>query len=242
MKAKIIVSWLLIFALVMPALILATTGTAYAFAGIELNDKVFNMFKALLAIFFLTKITSGDEVDQSYSSNSSDQSSFEKENIIEEENQSESKLVEENNRTQRETTDWTTEEIKSLSYDERRMLELLNEERKERGLKPLQINFGLVKVARAKSEDMIKESYFSHFSPNYGSPFDMMKKLDIQYYLAGENIAGADKVEWAHRELMKSKSHRDNILHPEYTHVGIGIIDGGAYGKIYSQEFADLEY
>ena len=88
---------------------------------------------------------------------------------------------------------------------------------------------------------MIRNDYFSHQSPTYGSPFNMFKTLGINYYLAGENIAGAAEVELAHQELMSSKKHKENILDPNFTHLGIGIIAGGPYGKMYAQEFADLK-
>jgi uncharacterized protein YkwD len=64
-----------------------------------------------------------------------------------------------------------------------------------------------------------------------------MKSYGISYKYAGENIAGAPTVEKAHSSLMNSPGHRRNILNPNYTHVGIGIIDGGPYGKMFTQLF-----
>ena len=40
---------------------------------------------------------------------------------------------------------------------------------------------------------MIEKGYFDHTSPTYGSPFDMMKKFNISYNTAGENIAIGQK-------------------------------------------------
>ncbi|MTI84265.1 MAG: hypothetical protein FH756_10240 [Firmicutes bacterium] len=59
----------------------------------------------------------------------------------------------------------------------------------------------------------------------------------MNYTYAGENIAGASTVEIAHNALMKSQGHRENILRKEFTHVGIGIVKGGPYGMMFSQEF-----
>ena len=95
----------------------------------------------------------------------------------------------------------------------------------------------LVKVARLKAQDMINKGYFSHTSPTYGSPFDMMKKYGVQYRYAGENLAGAPTVQSAHNNLMNSSGHRANILNASYTKVGIGVVSGGPYGKMFVQMF-----
>lgn len=117
------------------------------------------------------------------------------------------------------------------------MVKLVNEERAKVGLAPLVIDSRLVELARKKSADMIKNGYFSHISPTYGSPFDMMKAAGISYRMAGENIAGAPSVDRAHVALMNSPGHRANILNPNFTHIGIGIVDGGPYGKMFTQMF-----
>ena len=117
------------------------------------------------------------------------------------------------------------------------MLDLVNAERTKLGLKPLQIDLELVKLARLKSQDMINLNYFSHQSPTYGSPFELMIAAVISYRLAGENLAGAPTVERAHTGLMNSPGHRANILNPSYTHIGIGAISGGRYGMMFTQLF-----
>ena len=124
-----------------------------------------------------------------------------------------------------------------LSADEMQMWQLVNEERQKAGLQALQIHEGLIGLARLKSEDMINLGYFSHQSPTYGSPFEMITGAGITYYTAGENIAGAPTVDRAHQALMNSPGHRANILNASFTHVGIGIVDGGPYGKMYTQMF-----
>ncbi|MCF6411145.1 CAP domain-containing protein [Pseudalkalibacillus salsuginis] len=124
-----------------------------------------------------------------------------------------------------------------LTADEQKMVDLVNQERQKAGLAPLEVDPALTKMARAKSKDMIDNNYFSHNSPTYGSPFDMMKQFGITYNTAGENIAGNSSVEGAHTSLMNSDGHRKNILGSQYTKVGIGIVDGGQYGKMFSQEF-----
>ena len=127
-----------------------------------------------------------------------------------------------------------------LTSEELQMFDLLNEERVKMGLNELKIHEGLVKLARLKSKDMIDRGYFAHQSPTYGSPFDMMRDGGISFSYAGENLAGASAVSRAHASLMNSPGHRANILNADYTHVGIGIVDGGPYGKMFTQLFIGI--
>ena len=121
--------------------------------------------------------------------------------------------------------------------EEQTMLNLINKERTAKGLQPLSYDAALSKVARDKAKDMIDNNYFSHQSPTYGSPFDQMKSNGISYRYAGENLAGAPDVNTAHTNLMNSDGHRKNILNSNYTKVGIGVLNGGPYGKMYVQEY-----
>lgn len=128
-------------------------------------------------------------------------------------------------------------DVQGLNADEQRMLDLVNAARAEAGLKPLQADMALVKLARLKAQDMINNNYFDHTSPTYGSPFDMMKAAGITYRYAGENLAGAPTVDTAHTNLMNSPGHRANILNANFTKVGIGVVNGGPYGKMFVQMF-----
>lgn len=137
--------------------------------------------------------------------------------------------------------DTSSTKVKGLTADEQKMLDLVNSERKKAGLAPLKVDMRLVEISRMKSKDMIDKNYFSHTSPTYGSPFDMLKKSGISYSYAGENLAGSNDVERAHVNLMNSPGHRRNILNSNYTHVGIGIVKGGPYGKMYTQTFIGIK-
>ena len=117
------------------------------------------------------------------------------------------------------------------------MLDLVNAARIKAGLTPLQADMTLVKLARLKGQDMINNNYFGHTSPTYGSPFDMMKAAGVTYRYAGENLAGASTVDIAHTNLMNSPGHRANILNANFTKVGIGVVNGGPYGKMLVQMF-----
>ncbi len=127
--------------------------------------------------------------------------------------------------------------ISGLTQAEQQMLNLVNLERTSRGLRPLQADLELTRIARLKSQDMINLNYFAHQSPTYGSPFDMMRAFGITYRYAGENLAGAPTVERAHTGLMNSSGHRANILSQNFTHIGIGVVSGGRYGMMFTQMF-----
>ncbi len=78
----------------------------------------------------------------------------------------------------------------SLSADEKEVFDLINQKRVAAGLPALAINDELQNVARIKAQDMVNNGYFSHTSPTYGTPFEMIKNFGIAYKAAGENIAG----------------------------------------------------
>jgi len=125
----------------------------------------------------------------------------------------------------------------NLTSLEKEMLTLVNKERSKNNLSALIADPKLTKVARIKSQDMIDNDYFSHYSPTYGSPTDMMKKYGIKYVYAGENIAANTTVQRAHNSLMGSTGHRKNILNSNFTHIGIGIKKGGPSRYIFTQMF-----
>ena len=123
----------------------------------------------------------------------------------------------------------------TASSYEKEVIRLVNEIRAKNSLGTLKEDWELSRVARYKSEDMKNNNYFSHTSPTYGSPFDMMKKFGISYRSAAENIAKGQKTP---REVvnawMNSSGHRANILNKNYTHIGVGYVKSG---NIWTQMF-----
>ncbi|MBL7741358.1 MAG: CvpA family protein [Chitinophagaceae bacterium] len=122
---------------------------------------------------------------------------------------------------------------------EARMLEMINEERAKEGLKPLKADREMTLVARVHSKDMFSRGYFSHDNPDGKDPFDRMRAARVKFKTAGENLALAQTLELAHTNLMNSPGHRANIMNPDFGRAGIGILDGGFYGLMISQEFRD---
>ena len=120
---------------------------------------------------------------------------------------------------------------------EARMLELVNAERIKHGLNPLKADPEMRVVARLHSVDMFARGYFSHNTPEGKDPFDRMRARKVRFLTAGENLALARNVVMAHEGLMNSPGHRANILQPRFGRVGIGILDGGIYGIMVTQNF-----
>ncbi|WP_031516427.1 CAP domain-containing protein [Desulfofalx alkaliphila] len=113
---------------------------------------------------------------------------------------------------------------------QKRVVELVNRERANNGLSPLVAKSDLNRVAQVKAEDMAGNRYFSHTSPTYGSPFDMMRQFGINYTRAGENIAmGYRTPESVMEGWMNSPGHRANILNPHFTEIGVGFAGNGNY-------------
>lgn len=130
-----------------------------------------------------------------------------------------------------------TQTTSGMNADEQEVFNLINQQRKNNGLTALKIDNELQRVARIKAEDMVSNNYFSHQSPTYGSPFDMMKSFGISYKTAGENIAANSSNSGAVTAWMNSSGHRVNILNSSFNYTGIGVVSSAKYGKMYVQQF-----
>ena len=113
---------------------------------------------------------------------------------------------------------------------EAEVIRLVNEIRQQNGLQSLTANWELSRVARYKSQDMRDNGYFSHTSPTYGSPFQMIKDFGLSYRTAGENIAwGYPSPQVVVNGWMNSSGHRANILNASYRQIGVGYVAQGNY-------------
>lgn len=118
----------------------------------------------------------------------------------------------------------------SVTAYEAEVVRLVNEIRQQNGLRPLTANWELSRVARYKSQDMVDNRYFSHTSPTYGTPFQMIKAFGLSYKTAGENIAyGYATPKAVVDGWMNSSGHRANILNASYTQIGVGYVARGNY-------------
>ena len=122
------------------------------------------------------------------------------------------------------------QEDSSVLAFENEVIRLVNEQRAKNGLKALTANWELSRVARYKSQDMVDNRYFSHTSPTYGTPFQMIKAFGLSYRTAGENIAYGQRTPQAVvNAWMNSSGHRANILNASYTQIGVGYVSNGHY-------------
>ena len=110
---------------------------------------------------------------------------------------------------------------------------LLNDERTDRGLRPLHVNGRLSAAAGQHTRDMVRRRYFSHTSRS-GS--DMGDRIRSQGYLSGarswmlgENLAWGSGGRSTPRSIvnawMDSPGHRRNILTARFREIGIGVVD-----------------
>lgn len=134
---------------------------------------------------------------------------------------------------------FTQNELTNDFQTEKAMFALVNEERAKQGIKSLVWNEELAEVGRKHSRDMFTRGYFSHYSPGGKDVGDRLIEAGVNYSLAGENLALAPTLIRAHDGLMNSPGHRRNILDPTYGHIGIGVVDGGVYGKMFTQVFTE---
>jgi uncharacterized protein YkwD len=134
---------------------------------------------------------------------------------------------------------FTQKDITQDKESEKQMFILVNQQRNKTGAKALVWQDNLAAVARNYSTDMFARGYFSHFSPEGKDVGDRLETAGISYTYAGENLALAPSLSLAFAGLMGSEGHRRNILDPAFSKIGIGIVDGGIYGKMFTQIFTE---
>jgi len=133
------------------------------------------------------------------------------------------------------------------------ILRYTNQERVAAGVAPLVRNGLLTTVARAHSLDMKERDFFSHTNPDRLTPFQRMDAAGYVYRSAAENIAASSSYTLASspdevgRHLvqdlwMNSRGHRETLISPKYTEIGIGVVydpdkSASPYGFIATQDF-----
>lgn len=125
--------------------------------------------------------------------------------------------------------DYTTLSVSAQEYS---AWNLLNADRQANGLPALPLDEELCAIARVKACDMNDNHYFSHTSPTYGRPADMLKTFGYSFSGVGENIAHFGTIEKAEAGFMSSSGHRSNILGSQWTRAGVGVCQD-ANGFVY---------
>jgi len=131
------------------------------------------------------------------------------------------------------------QDLQTNYQDEQYMVKMVNTERARRNITELQTDDSLSVLAREKSKDMFVRRYFSHYDPDVKDASDRADASGIRYGVIGENLAYAPDVLTAHTGLMESQGHKENILEERFHRIGIGIVDAGIYGKMFTQIFTD---
>jgi len=111
------------------------------------------------------------------------------------------------------------------------VLALINRDRQAAGLGTLAWDDRVAAVSRAHSADMRKTKIVGHVSPTTGAAADRVRAAGIKTAVVLENVAQSSAIGEAHAALMNSPGHRANILEPQATHVGIGIVLGDDVGR-----------
>ena len=137
-------------------------------------------------------------------------------------------VTDENNQQNNEQTNSNEDSKATASY----ILEKINEQRIANGLPALTLDSLLTATAQTKAKDMVENNYFSHTSPTYGLPFEMMQNAGVTYISAGENIAGNSSIDDAITSFLSSEEHSKNILSNSYNYIGIGIEKSNTYGYV----------
>jgi uncharacterized protein YkwD len=120
---------------------------------------------------------------------------------------------------------------------------LLNEERAREGVKPLRYDARLEAASQAHSEDMARRRFFEHDTPEGVEPYERMLAAGYAATnaLTGENIARGEGPESSPIEIldawMNSPPHREAILQPQYSEVGVGVALAKAAPTFYTTDF-----
>jgi uncharacterized protein YkwD len=131
--------------------------------------------------------------------------------------------------------------LKSAEHSdpEARLILLVNQTRTRAGLRPLKPSRLLGEVARAHSRKMRDEKFFSHTNPDGWGPKERLERAGFAWKAYGENIGcGQDSPEKILQNWMNSASHRETLLDPVYTEVGVGLVRGGECRTYWTGLFA----
>jgi uncharacterized protein YkwD len=126
----------------------------------------------------------------------------------------------------------------TVSAAETAMLAALNADRASLGLVPVRVDTRLMAIARARSQDMVTNHYFSHVQLDGRNVFDIITANGIKWYGAGEiiamnNYSVAGSVTRANTDWLNSSGHRAIIVSTSYNYVGVGLAIDGATGSKY---------
>lgn len=120
----------------------------------------------------------------------------------------------------------------TANIDQERLIELTNQERYKKGLRPVSENEALNKAAALKAQNMFDENYWAHFAPSGKTPWNFILGSGYRFTYAGENLAkNFYNTEAIVSAWMASPTHRDNLLNSKYNDIGIAVVEGTLNGQ-----------
>ena len=151
----------------------------------------------------------------------------------------------------------TTTKVSGMNFRsevEKDLLALINEEREAEGLDPVKMDGDLQSAARIRSRELCKTGHWDHTRPNGDSWSTVLTEdVPVKFAAAGENLCmteyddpsvdNAYSADFYMDPWLNSPSHYDNIIRPNFTHVGIGVYvsERGGVTKGYATTiFAEL--
>jgi uncharacterized protein YkwD len=123
---------------------------------------------------------------------------------------------------------------------EYQLVDLINAERTRRGVSALRVNPVLMQTAEAHSQDMVDRNFFDHTNPDGQAPWDRLDEAGYAWSYCGENIGGGYTTAQAMFDawMESTMGHKEIMLSPDYTEIGIGYATGGTYGHYWTADFA----
>lgn len=118
------------------------------------------------------------------------------------------------------------------NVDQKKLIELSNQQRQKMGFPALSENEALDKAAQLKAQNMFSENYWAHFAPSGKTPWDFILGSGYKFTYAGENLAkNFYSTEDVVSAWMNSKTHKENLLNPKYKDIGIAVAEGVLNGQ-----------
>ncbi len=132
--------------------------------------------------------------------------------------------------------------VKNVTVDDssrQNLLAGITAVRNAAGIAPFFLDPLLTQVAQDRATTMLQEGYLSYFTKEGLSLADRMAKKDIMFSLVSEDIAFSPSPILAMSGFMGDQKEKNNILSNSFHRIGIGVTDGGMYGKMFVIDFAD---
>jgi hypothetical protein len=112
------------------------------------------------------------------------------------------------------------------------VVEQVNTSRAAVGLTPVKVDPMLTAAALAKAAYMLEKQFWAHTAPDGTEPWSFIRTAGYRYQVAGENLArDFDTTPAMHHAWLASKTHRENIMNPRYTDIGVAVVDGKLFGS-----------